>query len=256
MGTIGVDLISAIAIIALVSMANAGVLASSRYPFAMARQRFGAIAFARVSPRSTPTLSILVTGVRTPPTDRVCAAAGTGQACVGLPADRVLAGESVGDRVPEEPSRLVQAHIPLAPLPVDPTDRHSRRPDPPDPDGVRSGDRICHSSLQAGCSGTEASVVPGQPGKRLARCAAYPGHRPAGSLTATRSRPPGASPCPRGRAGGHETKRLREMLQIAADLTRTGGQSTSAASTGVALGLLLRNRLGLSRLRPSPRRRA
>ncbi len=62
MGPIGVDIIIVVAIIALVSMANAGVLASSRYPFAMARHALAPPALARVSPRSTPTYSILLTG--------------------------------------------------------------------------------------------------------------------------------------------------------------------------------------------------
>nr|MDJ0952079.1 APC family permease [Acidimicrobiia bacterium] len=62
MAPIGVDIIIGVAIIALVSMANAGVLASSRYPFAMARHALAPPALARVSPRSTPTYSILLTG--------------------------------------------------------------------------------------------------------------------------------------------------------------------------------------------------
>ncbi len=62
MGTIGVDIVIFVAIIALVSMANAGVLASSRYPFAMARNALAPPALAHVSPRSTPTYSILLTG--------------------------------------------------------------------------------------------------------------------------------------------------------------------------------------------------
>lgn len=63
MGSLGVDMISIIAIIALVSMANAGVLASSRYPFAMARGSLAPPVLARVSPRSTPTYSIILTGL-------------------------------------------------------------------------------------------------------------------------------------------------------------------------------------------------
>ncbi len=62
MGTLGVDVIIAVAIIALISMANAGVLASSRYPFAMARHALAPPILARVSPRSTPTYSIMLTG--------------------------------------------------------------------------------------------------------------------------------------------------------------------------------------------------
>ncbi len=62
MGTIGVDIVIGVAIIALISMANAGVLASSRYPFAMARHALAPPVLARVGPRSTPTFSILLTG--------------------------------------------------------------------------------------------------------------------------------------------------------------------------------------------------
>jgi hypothetical protein len=62
MGTFGTDVMIVVAIIALISMANAGVLASSRYPFAMARHALAPPFLARVSPRSTPTYSILVTG--------------------------------------------------------------------------------------------------------------------------------------------------------------------------------------------------
>ena len=62
MGTFGTDVMIVVAIIALISMANAGVLASSRYPFAMARHALAPPFLARVSPRSTPTYSIVVTG--------------------------------------------------------------------------------------------------------------------------------------------------------------------------------------------------
>lgn len=63
MGTVGVDIVIGVAILALISMANAGVLASSRYPFAMARHALAPPILGRVSPRSTPTNSILLTGV-------------------------------------------------------------------------------------------------------------------------------------------------------------------------------------------------
>lgn len=63
MGTLGVDIVIVVAIVALISMANAGVLASSRYPFAMARRALAPPFLGRVSPRSTPTYSIAVTGV-------------------------------------------------------------------------------------------------------------------------------------------------------------------------------------------------
>lgn len=62
MGGLGVDLIAIVAIIALVSMANSGLLASSRYPFAMARNALAPPVLAKISSRSTPAYSILLTG--------------------------------------------------------------------------------------------------------------------------------------------------------------------------------------------------
>ena len=62
-GTIGQDIVAATAILALISMANAGLLSSSRYPFAMARNALAPRVFERVGARSgTPTASVLVTG--------------------------------------------------------------------------------------------------------------------------------------------------------------------------------------------------
>jgi amino acid transporter len=55
--------IAVVGVLALASMANAGLLASSRYPFAMARRRLAPSIFTGVGKRSgTPTLAILVTG--------------------------------------------------------------------------------------------------------------------------------------------------------------------------------------------------
>ncbi len=62
MGPVGVDLITLVAIVALISMANAGVLASSRYPFAMARRALAPPFLARVSKRNTPAAATLLTG--------------------------------------------------------------------------------------------------------------------------------------------------------------------------------------------------
>jgi len=62
MSNAGVDVVIVVAIIALISMANAGVLASSRYPLAMARHALAPPVFARIGSRSTPTHSILLTG--------------------------------------------------------------------------------------------------------------------------------------------------------------------------------------------------
>lgn len=63
MGRFGAGLISAIAVLALVSMANAGLLSSSRYPFAMARNRLAPRYFAHIYQRTgTPLVSIALTG--------------------------------------------------------------------------------------------------------------------------------------------------------------------------------------------------
>lgn len=64
LGEAGVDVMAVIAVLALFSMANAGLLASSRYPFAMSRNSLAPAALARLSSRSnTPTVSIIATGV-------------------------------------------------------------------------------------------------------------------------------------------------------------------------------------------------
>lgn len=64
LGNAGVVLIVATAVLALTSMANAGVLSSSRYPFAMSRNRLAPPALQRINERfRTPTLSIIATGV-------------------------------------------------------------------------------------------------------------------------------------------------------------------------------------------------
>ena len=63
MGNFGVGVISAAAVFALISMANAGLLSSSRYPFAMARNRLAPSTFAKVNERTgTPIASIALTG--------------------------------------------------------------------------------------------------------------------------------------------------------------------------------------------------
>jgi APA family basic amino acid/polyamine antiporter len=64
LGGFGVAVISVIAILALTSMANAGVLASSRFPLAMSRDSLAPAGLARVSERfQTPLNAIVVTGV-------------------------------------------------------------------------------------------------------------------------------------------------------------------------------------------------
>lgn len=62
-GTIGQDIVAITAILALISMANAGLLSASRYPFAMARNALAPRVFEHVGSRSgTPTMSVFVTG--------------------------------------------------------------------------------------------------------------------------------------------------------------------------------------------------
>jgi APA family basic amino acid/polyamine antiporter len=62
-GGIGVFGISVVAVLALTSMANAGVLASSRFPLAMSRDSLLPKRFTRISPRfKTPRNAILLTG--------------------------------------------------------------------------------------------------------------------------------------------------------------------------------------------------
>jgi amino acid transporter/nucleotide-binding universal stress UspA family protein len=58
-----VTAIAVIGVLALASMANAGLLASSRYPFAMARRGLAPAVFSRVGTRSgVPVLSLVLTG--------------------------------------------------------------------------------------------------------------------------------------------------------------------------------------------------
>ena len=64
LGTAGVILIVVTAVLALTSMANAGILSSSRYPFAMSRNKLAPPALQRINTRfRTPILSILATGI-------------------------------------------------------------------------------------------------------------------------------------------------------------------------------------------------
>lgn len=58
------NVVAIVGVLALASMTNAGLLTSSRYPFAMARRRLAPSIFASVGRRSgIPTVSILVTGL-------------------------------------------------------------------------------------------------------------------------------------------------------------------------------------------------
>jgi len=64
LGSIGDVVIVGVAVLALTSMANAGVLSSSRYPFAMSRDSLAPASLARVSERfGTPVVAIAFTGV-------------------------------------------------------------------------------------------------------------------------------------------------------------------------------------------------
>jgi len=63
MGSIGFDVVTGIAILSLITMANAGVLAASRFPFAMARHALAPLRLAHISRRTgTPSYAIAVTG--------------------------------------------------------------------------------------------------------------------------------------------------------------------------------------------------
>ncbi len=54
--------ISIVAVLALLSMANSGILASSRYPLAMARNALAPSALGRIGSRGTPVASVVLTG--------------------------------------------------------------------------------------------------------------------------------------------------------------------------------------------------
>ena len=63
LGGMGHVIWAAVAVLALTSMANAGLLSSSRYPYAMSRDRLLPTVLERVHPRfRTPVVSILLTG--------------------------------------------------------------------------------------------------------------------------------------------------------------------------------------------------
>jgi len=63
LGEVGVLAVTIAAVLALVSTANAGILSSSRYPFAMSRDKLAPPTFSTVSERfGTPTTSITLTG--------------------------------------------------------------------------------------------------------------------------------------------------------------------------------------------------
>ena len=62
-GTAGKTIVGFVAVLALISMANAGLLSSSRYPFAMARNQLAPAPLGKINARSaTPVLSVILTG--------------------------------------------------------------------------------------------------------------------------------------------------------------------------------------------------
>ncbi|WP_022836493.1 amino acid permease [Salisaeta longa] len=62
-GSVGVPIISILAVLALTSMANAGLLSSSRFPLAMSRDRLAPDVLATISDRfRTPTYALWITG--------------------------------------------------------------------------------------------------------------------------------------------------------------------------------------------------
>ncbi len=63
LGEIGIAIMAIAAILAFISTANAGILAASRDPMAMGKDRLLPSSFAKVSKRGTPTFSILFTSV-------------------------------------------------------------------------------------------------------------------------------------------------------------------------------------------------
>ncbi|MFV2000619.1 MAG: APC family permease, partial [Acidimicrobiia bacterium] len=64
LGSTGVAVISGVAVLALLSMANAGIIASARYPFAMARNSLAPSFLSYVGKRSgAPVAGIVVTGI-------------------------------------------------------------------------------------------------------------------------------------------------------------------------------------------------
>ncbi|MFB6359816.1 MAG: APC family permease [Halobacteriales archaeon] len=63
LGAVGVPLISVVAAVALTSMANAGVLSASRFPFAMSRDELAPPAIDSINERfHTPVVALLITG--------------------------------------------------------------------------------------------------------------------------------------------------------------------------------------------------
>ncbi|NNF09847.1 MAG: amino acid permease [Acidimicrobiia bacterium] len=62
-GSLGVDFVTVVAIVALIGAANAGIRAASRYPLAMSRNSLAPQVLQQLGPRGTPTVSLIATGV-------------------------------------------------------------------------------------------------------------------------------------------------------------------------------------------------
>lgn len=60
-GKTGIILVSFAALLAFISVANAGILSASRYPFAMSRDHIMPEVFKKINSRGTPVLSVLIT---------------------------------------------------------------------------------------------------------------------------------------------------------------------------------------------------
>ena len=141
-GSFGVAIIAGVAVIALLSMTNAGIIASARYPFAMARNS--------LAPRQLAAIGRTIRG----PDRRDCGhrrhapgprdvrpASRTRQTRVGLPAPRICVDQPRPDRLPRSSPRLVRAGVQIAVVPGDADLRNSRGIAAPDADGNRSADR-------------------------------------------------------------------------------------------------------------------
>ena len=181
MGRFGGGLISAIAVLALVSMANAGLLSSSRYPFAMARNRLAPRYFAHIYQRTgTPLVSIALTGavmialILFVPLLELAKLASAFQVLVFC----LIHLSVIAFRESDPP--LVPAALPRPPVSVGPGVRNRRFPGAPHPAGLDIDGRF--AGHRGGGGGLVPAVrkVEGQPRERHARHPAASVHRPAG----------------------------------------------------------------------------
>jgi len=128
--------IAVIAVLAPVSMANAGVLSSSRYPLAMSRDALTPPAFSRISERfNTPVYSISFTGtivlvlIAFVPVVSLAKLASAFQLLV-------FVFVNGADRLPRERARVVRSRIHRAGLSVGPAVRNGRWAPPAHADGA------------------------------------------------------------------------------------------------------------------------